>query len=197
MKIELDLDGRGLYAIDCVDQEHIDKIFALESKLDTIDQLHFFRSNFSSFEDNELGIYLKTKVDNVITEYINRSKKNINDYIVKDYFPLSNWKIGIELPPHIDTIKNEEEETHNPRPIINCLLYLTDDYDGGDLIFPDINVSMKPKAGSVVVFDSDFRHGVNAVLDGDRKTIEFHLYSIYSEDIEEIKANKWRYIASY
>jgi hypothetical protein len=197
MKIESDLNGKGVYITDCVDQEYIDKIFALEDKLNIIDQIHYFRSSFSDFDDNELSIYLTEKINDAIIEYINKTQKDINEYIAKGYFHLSNWKTGIELPPHIDTKINEEEQTHNPRPIINCLLYLTDDYDGGELIFPDINTSIKPKAGSVVVFDSDFMHGVNAVKSGTRKTLESHLYSIHSEDIEEIKSNKWRYIKPY
>jgi hypothetical protein len=193
MRIESNLADKGLYIVDCVDQEHLNKIFQLEHKLNSIEQLKYFRSGFTLSED-ELSIYLKTNINAAIIEYLNRSNKDKLDYIARNSYSLSHWILGRSLAPHIDTIKYEHEDTHTPRSAINALLYLTDDYAGGEITFPDIGVALKPKAGSVVVFDADLKHGVNAVISGTRKTLESHLYSIYSEDIEEVKAYGWRTI---
>lgn len=191
MQIQSSLGDKGLYILDCVDQKHLDEILEIQSKLNSIKQLHYFRSSFTLSRD-ELSTYLKLNINAAIMEYLNKSNKNKSEYILTNCYPMSNWMLGKSLAPHIDSIKHDHKDTHSPRAIINCLLYLTDDYDGGEIIFPDIGKAIKPKAGSVIVFDSDLKHGVNAVKSGTRKTLESNLFSIYSEDIEEVKSQGWR-----
>ncbi len=186
MHIESTLGDKGLYVVDCVDQEHLEKIFNLEKKLNPIKQLKYFRSSFKLSND-ELSTYLTTNINAAIIEYLNKTNKNKSDYIAPDSYFLSHWIIGESLEAHTDNLKYDHPDTHSPRSIINALLYLTDDYTGGEIFFPEVNMSIKPKAGSVVVFDSDLMHGVNVVESGTRKTLEYHLYSIYSEDVEEMK----------
>jgi len=191
MNVEYRLADKGLYITDCVNQENIDKILNLENKLQSFEQLKYFRSTLALSKD-ELSTYLTTNINAAIIEYLNRSNKDKSEYIAKNSYALSHWIVGQSLAPHIDTIKYDHEDTHTPRSIVNALLYLTDDYTGGEITFPEIGMSVKPKAGSVVVFDADLMHGVNEVKSGTRKTLESHLYSIYSEDIEEVKAHGWR-----
>jgi hypothetical protein len=193
MHVEANLGGKGLYVVDCVDQEHLDKIFTLDNKLNQIEQTHYFRSAFTISND-ELSTYLKTHIDAAIIEYLNASNKDKNDYIAKNDYALSNWILNKPMDPHIDTIKYDNPDTHNPRAIINVLLYITDDYVGGEITFPEIDMAIKPKAGSVVVFDADLMHGVNEVKSGVRKTLSSNLYSVYAEDVEEVKAFGWRTI---
>lgn len=193
MHIESTLGDKGLYIVDCVDQEHLEKIFNLEKKLNPIKQLKYFRYDLPISKD-ELSTYLTTNINAAIIEYLNRSNKNKSDYIACDKYYLSHWIIGESLEAHIDTLKYDHPDTQTPRSIINALLYLTNDYTGGEIFFPEVNMSIKPKAGSVVVFDADLMHGVNVVKSGTRKTLESHLYSIYSEDIELVKSGGYRYI---
>jgi hypothetical protein len=35
------------------------------------------------------------------------------------------------------------------------VMYLNDDYEGGEIDFPDHGISIKPEAGSIVVFSSE------------------------------------------
>jgi predicted 2-oxoglutarate/Fe(II)-dependent dioxygenase YbiX len=193
MYIESTLGDKGLYLVDCVDQEHLEKIFKLEKKLNSIKQLKYFRSSFKLSND-ELSTYLTTNINAAIIEYLNKTNKNKSDYIAPDSYAMSHWIIGESLEAHTDNLKYDHPDTHSPRSIINALLYLTDDYTGGEIFFPEVNMSIKPKAGSVVVFDSDLMHGVNVVKSGTRKTLESHLYSIYSEDVELVKSGGYRYI---
>jgi predicted 2-oxoglutarate/Fe(II)-dependent dioxygenase YbiX len=53
---------------------------------------------------------------------------------------------------------------------LSALLYLNDDYEGGEITFPHIGFSQKPKAGSLIFFPSNFVfvHEVNAVTSGTR-----------------------------
>ena len=50
------------------------------------------------------------------------------------------------------------------------LLYLNDDYEGGELVFPEQSLSIKAEAGSLIFFEGDYKkpHGVNEVISGNR-----------------------------
>ena len=52
-------------------------------------------------------------------------------------------------------------------------LYLDDDYEGGELEFPNFNFKMRPRAGMLVYFPSDsrYRHSALAVTSGTRHAI--------------------------
>jgi len=56
---------------------------------------------------------------------------------------------------------------------ITLLLYLDDDYDGGEVIFPDYGMMIKPSIGQIITFPSNrnFRHGVNPVTKGYRRVL--------------------------
>lgn len=53
---------------------------------------------------------------------------------------------------------------------VTALLYLTEDFDGGHLEFPDYNLSIKPKTGQLVMFPSghQYLHRVTEVTRGER-----------------------------
>jgi hypothetical protein len=139
MKIETRLGDKGLYITDCVDQEHLDKIFELESTLRPIEQSHFFRTSFN-LSDNELNTYLIKNINSAILEYLTDSNKDRSEYIARNSYAMSHWMLNKRLNPHIDTIKYDHEDTHTPRSIINALLYLTDDYDGATVKYSAKNL---------------------------------------------------------
>ena len=51
---------------------------------------------------------------------------------------------------------------------VSCLCYLNDDYEGGEIYFPDNDIQIKPSKGSLLIFDSIIKHGVNKVKSGTR-----------------------------
>jgi predicted 2-oxoglutarate/Fe(II)-dependent dioxygenase YbiX len=56
---------------------------------------------------------------------------------------------------------------------VTILLYLNDDYEGGELEFPDWSCKFKPKAGTLIAFPSyiEFSHQVRPVTSGKRYTL--------------------------
>ncbi len=52
------------------------------------------------------------------------------------------------------------------------IMYLNDDYEGGELFFPKYNMELKPKPGTLIFFPSSnmYAHGVREVTDGIRFT---------------------------
>jgi SM-20-related protein len=55
----------------------------------------------------------------------------------------------------------------------SLLIYLDEDYEGGELVFPNFNYKLRPEAGMLVAFPSDCRylHGAMPVLSGIRHAI--------------------------
>lgn len=74
---------------------------------------------------------------------------------------MHKYVLGASSPPHADVFP------------LATLLYLNDDYEGGELYFPNQNFEIKPSARSLLVFDGGGEniHGVKRVfgdLDRDR-----------------------------
>lgn len=57
--------------------------------------------------------------------------------------------------------------------VLSALLYLNDDYEGGTLRFPHLNLELKPEAGTILFFPSNFVyvHEVDAVTKGIRYSL--------------------------
>ncbi|HWB33951.1 MAG TPA: 2OG-Fe(II) oxygenase [Candidatus Paceibacterota bacterium] len=56
---------------------------------------------------------------------------------------------------------------------ISLVVYLNQDFEGGDIVFPKQAITIKPRAGMLLAFPSShhFLHGVNPVLSGTRYAI--------------------------
>jgi len=56
---------------------------------------------------------------------------------------------------------------------ISIVMYLNDDFEGGDFVFPDHHVRVRPEPGMMVCFPSNhhYRHGVESVTKGMRYSI--------------------------
>lgn len=68
--------------------------------------------------------------------------------------------------PHVDGGNPDD-----PKKIVfGIAIYLNDDFEGGELIYPDLNLSVTPKAGSMVIHDANLKHQVFPVL-GNRYSI--------------------------
>lgn len=56
---------------------------------------------------------------------------------------------------------------------ISAIIYLNDDYEGGYIHFPDHNIAIKPKAGTLMIFPSNYayRHIAHEVTSGTKYAI--------------------------
>ena len=68
--------------------------------------------------------------------------------------------------------------------VLSVLLYLNDDYEGGEIEFRHSNIKFKPKAGSVLFFPSNFLyvHEVYPVTKGPRYALPNWYHNIPVED---------------
>jgi hypothetical protein len=60
----------------------------------------------------------------------------------------------------------------DPRKIVfGIAIYLNDDFEGGELIYPDLGLSVTPKRGSMVIHNASLKHQVFPVVLGARYSI--------------------------
>jgi hypothetical protein len=90
---------------------------------------------------------------------------------------------GAELHSHKDDRNWDEPIEGLPSRTHVMGLFLTDDYEGGELTFEEQNVVLKPKVGTLVFFPGYYtRHGVNKVTSGTRINILTHYFDIIDRD---------------
>ena len=76
-------------------------------------------------------------------------------------FNLLRYQGGQHYDAHYDGSTAE-------RRSVSAIFYMNDNYEGGQLFFENLNISLKPKAGSLVLFPGteEFKHGVTVVNPG-------------------------------
>jgi hypothetical protein len=92
------------------------------------------------------------------------------------------WGVGIGFYEAFNFVKYEGEGTHfkvhadhGPAYVatISIVAYVNDDYEGGELYFPRFDLTIKPKAGDVVIFPSTYiyEHASNDMISGTKYSI--------------------------
>jgi hypothetical protein len=123
------------------------------------------------------------KVIDVIKGMQERLKVEVDKFFKVDALPTSaavvRWLPGQFQQPHADKELHVGEDRGKPNDFpyydIAGLFYLNDDYEGGELYFPEQGIQFKPKAGSAYFFpgDMNYIHGVTEVTSGIRYVCPF------------------------
>jgi predicted 2-oxoglutarate/Fe(II)-dependent dioxygenase YbiX len=76
---------------------------------------------------------------------------------------------GSEIGVHSDIISNYNTDRVIEN-IYSAIIYLNNDYNGGEIFFPNEDISLKLDPGSLVYFhgDSKTTHGVKEIKSGER-----------------------------
>ena len=84
---------------------------------------------------------------------------------------------GSELPGHKDEDANNDGIFDGKKRSHVCSVILNDDYEGGNLLFPDLEKSISPKAGDMVAFPGYYvKHGVSKITKGTRRVLLVFFY---------------------
>lgn len=123
------------------------------------------------------------KVVELISNMQARLKERVDKFFEVDAHPTSpaivRWLPGQRQQPHADKELHEGEGRGKPNDFpyydISGLFYLNDDYEGGELYFPNQGIQFKPKAGAAYFFpgDMNYIHGVTEIKSGIRYVCPF------------------------
>lgn len=112
----------------------------------------FTSGNNTTGADIKAQLICKT-IKDVVTQCAKdyEEKTGIKIGFLPDQFTIKKYHEEAYMGPHVDY---EGEGRADFYPTISMVLYLNDDYEGGEVNFIEQNVSITPKAGSLIVFPS-------------------------------------------
>lgn len=136
----------------------------------------FSKTNFNSSTDFELykiASTIKYVSDFAMSFYCNANQ--IYYPWLPDFFTIKKYNQGVDMGPHVDS----NDPTDFNHPIISGVLYLNDDYDGGEIHFPNQDIQIKPSAGSIIIFPSyePYLHHPQKILNGNKYMVPLFWYS--------------------
>jgi hypothetical protein len=133
--------------------------------------INFLNNTENSYEkvNHERQLILRPeseKIKNILLNILDKAKKdfNNNNLFITSYM-ISSYNPGYAMKVHVDT---EEMRECNK---ISMVLYLNNEFSGGDIVFPIINFRHSPKAKELVSFLSEPQenaHGVEVIESGKR-----------------------------
>ena len=147
-----------------------DEIISIIDTFDKNKQLQFFSAN------NEVLIAPETKEVNIYLSKITDTIKNLfsdnGAFLAEGFF--SFWRKGAKAGAHIDNHEGYKNLKYS------SIIYLNDNYEGGEIQFPELKFSYKAKKGDGIFFpcsEPEHKHLVTEVTEGARYTIASWYYS--------------------
>jgi Rps23 Pro-64 3,4-dihydroxylase Tpa1-like proline 4-hydroxylase len=134
-----------------------DQKFLPESK--SIRQEDYYRKEMSEISDKVYSS-LEVAFNHYSSELYPFASKNIKGR--EHSIHLLRYKESGHLPSHIDQGVSTR--------VLSTVIYLNDDYDGGEIEFVQSGIKIKPAAGSIIFFPSNFLyvHEVHPITRGYR-----------------------------
>lgn len=139
-------------------------------------------------EANEGGDY------NIVTRSDVRSASTLNTPAVKRLYVEFEMKLDVLVKPLIRQLWKLQLRTHAGTHLLkyeaadhyvahrdtglglegryfSVVCYLNDDFTGGRTVFPTLNHAVTPEAGQAIIFPSDYLHGSEPVVSGQKFVI--------------------------
>jgi hypothetical protein len=112
---------------------------------------------FNTIKFNAANTYLSNK---------NLKSKEYEFFL--NHIVVRKWDKEIPMSPHGD---NHFINGENVVPDFQFIYYLTDNLDGGEIYFPDIDLNIRPANNSAIIFPGNMLHGVKPFTNGSRITM--------------------------
>ena len=115
-------------------------------------------------DDTELASLL-LRIHDGLREFLSKEFNDGGD-IYCDQIGIVRWPVGSWQMTHIDHVEGYQR-------VCGSVIYLNDDYEGGETFYPFFEKSMKPKTGKVFAHspDNEHLHGVTTIGKATRYTI--------------------------
>lgn len=169
------------------------------------DSQELYDSHQSSYKFwNKRCIYFHSisnkKVQNLVFESTTKMRDIIKsnniictDFLYAEYPQFVKWESGWQLTPHCDNCE-PDGITPNATPWRSHggVIYLNDDFEGGEIFYPKLNKEIRPKAGMMVIHPAGlpYLHGIKKITQGVRHTISvFFTYESTSANLIKETSN--------
>jgi len=110
----------------------------------------------------------------VIDIWAEKTNNPVPDFITRNY-SVYTYRQGGHVGRHIDIDPTNPSHTMD----WTILIYLSDDYEGGNINFPDQKIRFRPAAGSALCFRTIEPHIAEEVIDGDKYFCFFYIHTEY------------------
>jgi hypothetical protein len=128
--------------------------------------------NYLALQDEKIKKIISEKF--VKIQKIIKDAYSLNSNVYPDTIDIVRWLPGMEQSPHCDDMSNNEKEhSRFKNRFFGAIVYLNDDFAGGETFYPDHDFKITPETGMLAVHlgDCNHRHGVTKVQNFTRYTI--------------------------
>ena len=173
-----------------IPEEHIEEIMLLTNDKKNISQATIINDGKDDQDKNETDLEVRNTLWYTITNELSKKLEEavaacFHQFVIprynckfKSYEPVQflGYPPGGHYKAHNDG-ENFNYKTRQWEPLmerdVSFLFYLNDQYGGGELEFPELGLTIKPKKGMMIAFPSykDFVHKVHPVTWGHRYTL--------------------------
>lgn len=106
-------------------------------------------------------------IEQLEKKYIDFALKNLDFMVEPKFSSLKNyvyWETGKAMLPHYDNVGGD----HVAPVMYGCVFYLNDDFEGGELWYPNHGVEYKPVAGEMIIHPGtrEYSHGIKEIISG-------------------------------
>jgi len=164
----------------------IENVFSEEEVLNVLKDIESFpkdtehsnpnRWNVLEIDDKNIN-FLVNRMADVYREVLHNLTDEKEEYNYRSQsLKIYDWIHGCFISEHVDKLPYDDIQTQGIRSDITGLLYLTDNYVGAQIYFPNSKINLKPKPGSFLMFKSETVHAVDRFISGTRQVSHFNLY---------------------
>ena len=191
---------------DFITKQEAEKTINLLNKLKEVREdfwkpISFYESYSSGYpEDNDPILKEFGLPNNWFSDLYQRFRHAVSEVanvpetkLSKISFHSQKWEPGAFAPLHSDNSSNEGIMGAFTRSRYAAFLYLNDNFDGGQLIFPEHNLNFKPKTGMLAAFHGGHEnmHEVTVVKKFDRYTIGSFFDDREESDYDQETRDAW------
>lgn len=98
---------------------------------------------------------------------------NVETLPYSDTQQLVRWPTGLAMPPHVDNAHPDGSQHETAYREFASVVYLNDDFEGGDIYFPTLGYRLRARRGMLIGFRADalHPHGITEITAGLRYTM--------------------------
>lgn len=119
-------------------------------------------SKSNTSQEDAYNIY--NTINNAIWHCLENYEMTVGQEVgIRSPFGIAKYDTGSFMGKHVDDYSDPDKI-----PTISAILYLNDDYQGGELYFEEQGIKINPTAGSMVIFPSTkpYFHESLQIIDG-------------------------------